>query len=48
MKKKHSLVVDFNGVICEHRFLDVGEPTEGVQETLDTLRKACYRIVIHS
>ncbi|MHC4321700.1 MAG: hypothetical protein ACYST3_05435 [Planctomycetota bacterium] len=26
MKKKPSLVVDFDGVICEHRFPDVGEP----------------------
>jgi hypothetical protein len=46
MKKKPSLVVDFDGVICEHRFPDVGEPTEGVQEALDTLGKAglpyCY------
>jgi len=48
MKKKPSLVVDFDGVICEHRFPDVGEPTEGVKEALDTLRKAGYRIVIHS
>ncbi len=48
MKKRPSLVVDFDGVICEHRFPDVGEPTEGVQEALDTLRKAGYRIVIHS
>jgi hypothetical protein len=48
MKKNPSLVVDFDGVICEHRFPDVGEPTEGVQEALDTLREAGYRIVIHS
>ncbi len=48
MKKKPSLVVDFDGVICEHRFPDVGDPTEGVQEALETLQKAGYRIVIHS
>jgi histidinol phosphatase-like enzyme len=46
MKKNPSLVVDFDGVICEHRFPDVGEPTEGAQEALDTLREAGYRIVI--
>ncbi len=48
MKKRRSLVVDFDGVICEHRFPDVGKPTEGVQDALNTLRKAGYRIVIHS
>jgi hypothetical protein len=48
MKKKPSIVVDFDGVICEHRFPDVGEPTEGVQEALNTLKKAGYRIVVHS
>ena len=48
MKKKPSLVVDFDGVICKHRFPDVGEPTEGVQEALNTLRRAGYRILIHS
>ena len=40
MKKQQSIVVDFDGVICEHRFPDVGEPSEGVQEALNTLRKA--------
>ncbi len=48
MKKQPSIVVDFVGVICEHRFPDVGEPSEGVQEALNTLKKAGYRIVIHS
>ena len=28
-----------NGDICEHCFPEVGEPTEGVQEALNTLRK---------
>ena len=48
MKQKPPLVIDFDGVICEHRFPHIGEPTEGVQEALNTLRKAGYRIVIHS
>jgi hypothetical protein len=48
MKRKPSIVVDFDGVICKHRFPDVGEPTEGVIEALNTLKKAGYRIVIHS
>ncbi len=48
MEKKPSIVVDFDGVICEHRFPDVGEPSEGVQEALNTLEKAGYSIVIHS
>ena len=48
MKKKPTLVIDFDGVICEYRFPDVGEPTKGVQEALETLSKAGYRIVIHS
>lgn len=26
MKKQQSIVIDFDGVICEHRFPDVGEP----------------------
>jgi hypothetical protein len=38
MKKQQSIVVDFDGVICEHRFPDVGEPSEGVQEALNTLK----------
>ena len=48
MEKQQSIVVDFDGVICEHRFPDVGEPSEGVQEALNTLKKAGYRIIIHS
>ncbi len=40
MKKQQSIVVDFDGVICEHRFPDAGEPSERVQEALNTLRKA--------
>lgn len=39
MKRKPSIVVDFDGVICKHRFPDVGEPTEGVMEALNTLKK---------
>ncbi|MHC4307287.1 MAG: hypothetical protein ACYSR7_01515 [Planctomycetota bacterium] len=46
MKKKPSLIVDFDGVICEHRFPDVGEPAEGVQEALDTLRKAGFTVLL--
>jgi histidinol phosphatase-like enzyme len=48
MSKSPSLVIDFDGVICEHRFPDVGEPTENVRDALRTLKKAGYRIVIHS
>ena len=39
MEKQQSIVVDFDGAICEHRFPDVGESSEGVQEALNTLRK---------
>ncbi len=48
MRKAPSLVIDFDGVICEHRFPDVGEPTEDIKEALSTLKRAGYRIVIHS
>ncbi|ODS31422.1 MAG: hypothetical protein SCARUB_03468 [Candidatus Scalindua rubra] len=48
MKRRPAIVVDFDGVICENKFPDVGEPTEGVQEALNTLKKAGFRIIIHS
>ena len=48
MRKAPSLVIDFDGVICEHRFPDVGEPTGDVRDALRTLKNAGYRIVIHS
>ncbi|MFQ5964722.1 MAG: hypothetical protein ACE5KZ_10585 [Candidatus Scalinduaceae bacterium] len=48
MKEKPAIVVEFDGVICENKFPDVGEPIGGVREALNTLKRAGYRIIIHS
>ena len=43
-----SIVIDFDGTICEHRFPEVGEPKLGVREALDEFKKMGFHIVIHS
>ena len=48
MMEKTSIVIDFDGAICEHKFPDIGEPTPDVGEALETLKKAGYRIIIHT
>jgi hypothetical protein len=48
MKGKSTIVVEFDGVICENKFPDVGEPIAGVREVLSTLKKAGFHITIHS
>jgi hypothetical protein len=48
MERKPTIVVDFDGVICENKFPDDGEPLEDVREALNTLKKAGYHITIHT
>ena len=48
MKEKKTIVVEFDDVICENKFPDVGEPIDGARETLNALKKAGYHITIHS
>ena len=48
MTTKTPIVIDFDGTICEHKFPDIGEPMPGVKEALETLKKAGYRVIIHS
>ena len=48
MIQKTPIVIDFDGTICEHKFPDIGEPTPDVREALETLKKAGYRIIIHT
>ena len=42
------IVVDLDGTICEHRYPAFGEPIAGVQEALQRLKQAGYRIIIHT
>ena len=48
MKGKPTIVVEFDSVICENKFPDVGEPLKGVREALNTLKEAGFHITIHS
>ncbi|HHT9116686.1 MAG: hypothetical protein HY607_01455 [Planctomycetes bacterium] len=48
MMEKTSIVIDFDGAICEYKFPDIGEPTPDVGEALETLKKAGYRIIIRT
>ncbi len=48
MIQKTPIVIDFDGTICEHKFPDIGEPTPGVKEALETLRTAGFHIIIHT
>ena len=43
-----TLVIDFDGTICEHRFPEVGAPKEGVRDALVAFKNAGCEIVIHS
>lgn len=45
--KKHTLAVDFDGTIVEHRFPDIGPLKAGAKEALERLHKK-YTIVISS
>ena len=39
MMEKTPIVIDFDGTIYEHKFPDIGEPTPGVKEALETLKR---------
>jgi len=41
-------VVDFDGTLCKFKFPDVGPIEPNVKEALATLKKAGYKIKIHS
>ena len=41
-------VIDFDGTLCEFQFPDVGPPQPHVRRALETIRKAGYKIKIHS
>ena len=43
-----TVVVDFDGTICEHEFPGIGAPKTGVQAALKAIKKAGYAIRIHS
>ncbi len=43
-----TIVVDFDGTICDFAFPDMGKPKKGVRESLEKLQKKGYKIVIHS
>ena len=48
MTERIPIVIDFDGTVCEHKFPDIGEPTPGVKEALETLKKSGFRIIIHT
>lgn len=48
MPPRGVIVVDLDGTICEHRYPAFGEPIAGVQEALQRLKHAGYRIIIHT
>ncbi|MBM2834306.1 MAG: hypothetical protein HW406_1467 [Candidatus Brocadiaceae bacterium] len=39
MMEKTPIVIDFDGTIYEHKFPDIGEPTPGVKEALETIKR---------
>ena len=41
-------VIDFDGTLCEFQFPDVGPPQPHVRRAFETIRKAGYKIKIHS
>ncbi len=43
-----TIVVDFDGTICDFEFPEMGKPKKGVRESLEKLQKKGYKIVIHS
>lgn len=48
MKPINSVVIDFDGTICEFAFPDVGPPMPGVKEALEEIKAMGLRIIIHS
>jgi hypothetical protein len=46
--RRGTIVVDFDGTICEHRFPAFGKPLAGAREALQRLKEAGYWIVIHT
>jgi hypothetical protein len=47
-RRRGTIVVDFDGTICEHRFPAFGEPLAGAREALQRLKAAGYWIIIHT
>ena len=43
-----TVVIDFDGTICEHRYPEVGPPMPGAREALTRLKAMGFRIIIHS
>lgn len=44
---RYSIMVDFDGTICDHKFPEIGEPKAGVKEALKRLIEQ-YDIVVSS
>lgn len=47
-RMRNSVVVDFDGTICNHEFPDIGAPKPGVKEALLQLSQMGLRVVIHT
>ena len=43
-----TVIIDFDGTICDLKYPDVGAPKRGVREALLKIKKAGFKIVIHS
>jgi hypothetical protein len=46
--RRGTVVVDFDGTICEHRFPAFGEPIAGAREALQRLKHAGFWIIIQT
>jgi hypothetical protein len=46
--RRGTVVVDFDGTICEHRFPAFGEPIAGAREALQRLKQAGFWIIIQT
>jgi len=46
--KPKSLAIDFDGVIAENNFPEIGKMIEGTKESIDKLRDEGWRIIIYS
>lgn len=43
-----TIVIDFDGTICEFEFPAMGKPKKGVKKALERLKHKGYKIVIHT
>lgn len=46
--RNKTIVIDFDGTLCDHCFPEAGEPKPGVKQALDRLKELGFEVKIHS